>query len=130
MSRIQNDDAVALWRASECARRRCYDRRVVLLAFLAALVVVLAALVFAVVRAIGLWRQAKRTGGAIGGELASFEEKTARAERHMTEFERSSAELDEALERLRVSQARLRVLLAAVERAQDRVRWIRVFVPR
>lgn len=102
----------------------------VLLAFLAALVVVLAALTFAVVRAIGLWRQAKRTGGAIGGELESFEEKTARAERHMSEFENSSKDLEQALERLRVSQARLRVLVAAVERAQDRVRWIRVFVPR
>jgi exonuclease VII small subunit len=111
-------------------KRRWYDRRVVLLAFLVALVVVLAALTFAVVRAIGLWRQTKRTGGALGGELASFEEKAALAERHMSEFERSSKDLEEALERLRVSRARLRVLVDAVERAQDRVRWIRVFVPR
>jgi exonuclease VII small subunit len=103
---------------------------VVVLAFLAALVVVLAALALAVFRALGLWRQAKRTGGAIGGELASFEERTARAERHMSEFERSSEELEQALDRLRVSQARLRVLVTAVERAQDRIRWIRVFVPR
>ena len=48
----------------------------------------------------------------------------------MSEFESSSKDLEQALERLRVSQARLRVLVAAVERAQDRVRWIRVFVPR
>ncbi|HET7744757.1 MAG TPA: hypothetical protein VFK76_08440 [Gaiellaceae bacterium] len=102
----------------------------VLLAFLAALVVVLAALTFAVVRAIGLWRQTKRTGGTIGTELASFEEKAARAERHMSEFESSSEDLEQALERLRVSRARLRVLVASVERAQDRIRWIRVFVPR
>jgi len=103
---------------------------VVLWAFLAALVVVLAALVFAAIRAIGLWRQAKRTGRALTGELASFEERTAQTERQMAAFERSSAELEQALERLRVSQARLRVLVAAVERAQDRIRWIRVFVPR
>jgi exonuclease VII small subunit len=103
---------------------------VVLLAFLAALVVVVGALTFAIVRAIALWRQTKRTGGALGAELASFEEKAALAERHMSAFERSSADLEQALERLRVSQARLRVLVAAVERAQDRVRWIRVFVPR
>ncbi len=103
---------------------------VVLLAFLAALVVVLAALTLAAIRAIGLWRQVKRSGGAIGGELASFEEKAARAERHMSEFERSSKDLEQALERFRLSQARLRVLVASVERAQDRVRWIRVFVPR
>jgi len=103
---------------------------VVLWAFLAALVVVLVALVFAGVRAIALWRQAKRTGRVLSGELASFEERTAQTERHMAVFERSSGELEQALARLRVSQARLRVLVAAVERAQDRVRWIRVFVPR
>lgn len=102
----------------------------VLPAFLVALTLVLAATVFAVVRAIALWRQAKRSGRAISGELESFEERTSRAERHMAAFERSSHELELALERLRISQARLRILVAAVERAQDRVRWIRVFVPR
>ncbi len=102
----------------------------VLLAFLSALVVVLAALALAAIRAIGLWRQAKRAGSVISGEVASFEEKAAQAERHMSEFERSSKDLEHALERLRVSQTRLRVLIGTIERAQDRVRWIRVFVPR
>ena len=104
--------------------------RVVLAAFLVGLALVLAALAFAAARAIALWRQAKRTGGAVGRELASFEERVAHAERHMSEWERSSRELELALVRLRVSQARLRVLRDAVERAQGRIRWIRVFVPR
>jgi hypothetical protein len=34
-----------------------------------------------------------------------------------------------ALERLRMSQARLQVLRTALERSQDRVRWLRAFLP-
>ena len=102
----------------------------VLAAFLLGLLLVLVATVFVVVRGIGLWRQTKRTGRTLGSELISFEERAARAERHMSEWERSSRELELALDRLRISQARLRVLLDSVERAQSRVRWIRVFVPR
>src|SRR5712691_4319110 len=68
--------------------------RVVLVAFLASLAVVLASTAFATVRAIALWRQTKRTGGALGGELASLEEKTARAERHLAEWESSSRDLE------------------------------------
>jgi hypothetical protein len=103
---------------------------VVLTAFLVGLVLVLAATAFAVLRAIGLWRQAKRTGGTLRGEVASFEERAARAERHMSQWERSSGELELALARLRVSQARLRILLDAVDRAESRIHWIRAFVPR
>jgi len=102
----------------------------VLGAFLAGLAVVLVGTVFATVRAIGLWRQAKRTSRVFGEELASFEERATRTERHMSEWERSNRDFDLALERLRHSQARLRVLLDSLERAQGRVRWLRVFVPR
>ncbi len=107
-----------------------YDRpQVILSSFLVGLVLSIAALTFAVARAIGLWRQTKRTGSAMAAELSTFEEKSARAERHMAEWERSSGELDLALERLRRSRARLQVLLDAVERAQARTRWLRVFLP-
>jgi len=34
-----------------------------------------------------------------------------------------------ALERLRLSRARLQVLLASMERAQRRTRWLRAFLP-
>jgi hypothetical protein len=102
---------------------------VVLIAFLAGLALVVAGTAFMVVRAVGFWRQAKRTGGAFGVELSSFEERSARTERLLAEADRASNDLDAALERLRVSRARLQVLLGALDRAQARMGWLRAFVP-
>lgn len=101
----------------------------VLPAFLVGLAAVVAALIFAVVRAVGLWRQAKRTGGTIAHELSSFEERATRAERNVAEWVRASADLEAAIERLRMSRARLQVLTGALDRAQGRTRWLRVFIP-
>ena len=101
----------------------------VLLAFLAGLALFVASGIYAAVRAIGLWRRTKRTGRAFATELSSFEEKTARAERHLAEWERASSDLELALERLRESRARLQVLLRAVERSKRRTRWLRVLLP-
>jgi len=102
---------------------------VILLAFLIGLALALAALPFVVVRGIPLWRQLKRTGGAFANELSSFDERSARAERLLAEADRSSHELETALERLRVSRARLNVLVGALERARRRTRWLRVLLP-
>jgi exonuclease VII small subunit len=104
--------------------------RVVLVAFLAGLALSLLGVTVALVRGVVLWRQAKRTGGALSAEMSTFEEGAERAERHLAEWERSSAELERALEQLRRSRAGLQVLLDSVERAQARIRWLRVFVPR
>ena len=101
----------------------------VLLAFLVGLATVVVGTIVAAVRGVGLWRQAKRTGGALTKELSSFEERTATAERNLAAWERASADLEAAVERLRVSRARLQVLLDALERAQGRTRWLRVFLP-
>jgi triphosphoribosyl-dephospho-CoA synthetase len=101
----------------------------ILVAFLVGLALVVAATAFVVVRAVELWRNAKRTGGKFTDELALFEERSARAERLLTENERSSRELEAALERLRVSRARLDVLLGSLEAAQRRTRWLRVLLP-
>jgi len=102
----------------------------VLAAFLVGAALSLAGLVVAVVRGLGLWRQARHTAGTFTSELESFDEKTARTERHLAEWERASVRLDAAVERLRMSRARLRVLQDAVEQAQARIGWLRVFVPR
>jgi hypothetical protein len=102
---------------------------VVLIALLAGLAASLLATTLVVIRAIGLWRQARHTSGVFAQELSAFDERAARTERHLAEWERSSAELDLALERLRVSRARLQVLRDAMESAQGRVRWLRVFLP-
>ena len=101
----------------------------ILYAFLGGLAVALVAIAFVSVRGVGLWRQAKRTGGLISTELASFEERAARTEHLLAEAERSSQDLDAAVARLRVSRARLDVLLSSLEAAQRRTRWLRVLVP-
>jgi exonuclease VII small subunit len=101
----------------------------VLLAFLAGLVLVIAATAVCVVRGVRLWRQLKRTGRAIRAELSTFEARTARTETLLAQAERRGSELEAALERLRVSRARFQVLRDALESAQARVRWLRAFLP-
>jgi hypothetical protein len=102
---------------------------VVLLAFLFGLVAVVAATGFCVVRGLRLWRQAKRTGGVLSVEVARFEERSARTARLLEESDRANRDLQDALERLRVSRARMQVLTKSLARAQDRVRWLRSFLP-
>ena len=101
----------------------------ILLAFLIGLAAVVAATVLLVVRGLGLWRTARGTQRRLSAELAAFGERTARTERLLAENETASRELREALERLRVSQARLAVLTGALERATARTRWLRAFLP-
>jgi hypothetical protein len=101
----------------------------VLAAFLVALALVICATVFAVVRGVALWRDARRTGGRLSDELALFDERSARTERLLSDAEGSSRELEAALERLRVSRARLDVLLSSLEAAKRRTRWLRMLLP-
>jgi hypothetical protein len=102
---------------------------VVLTAFLVGLALAVLGIVVVAVRGLQLWRQGKSSGGAITSELASFEERAARTEQLLAEAERSSQDLQAAAERLRRSRAQLAVLLASVERAQRRTRWLRAFLP-
>jgi hypothetical protein len=102
---------------------------VVLVAFLVGLALALGGIVFVAIRGLALWRQGKRSGRAISSELALFEERTARTEQLLAEAEKSSQDLQAALERLRLSRARLQVLLASLERARHRTRWLRAFLP-
>lgn len=101
----------------------------ILLSFLAGLLLVVGATVYVVVQGISLWRQAKRSGGAFTSELASFEERAARTDRLLAEFDRASQDLLAAQERLRISRARLQVLTGSLEKAQRKTAWLRAFVP-
>jgi exonuclease VII small subunit len=101
----------------------------VLVAFLSGLAVVVVATVVCVVRGVRLWRQLKRTSRTIGAELNTFEARTARTETLLAQVERKSGELEAALERLRISRARLQVLRDALESAQGRLRWLRALLP-
>lgn len=101
----------------------------VLFAFLVGLTLALIGGLIAAVRAVRLWRQAKRTGGVFARELGSFEERSAATERHLAQWERASGDLQVALERLRASRARLQVLQSSLAQAQARIRWLRIFLP-
>jgi hypothetical protein len=102
---------------------------VVLTAFLVGLVLWLVGLFVLVVRGLELFRQAKRTGRTFSSELALFEERSARTEQLLAESGRASRDLQAAQERLRVSRARLDVLLGSIETARERTRWLRAFLP-
>jgi hypothetical protein len=102
---------------------------VILSAFLVGLALFLVGLFVVVIRAVELWRQGKRTGSALGDELALFEERAARTEQLLAEADRANEELQAAMERLRVSRAKLTVLLESLETARSRTRWLRAFLP-
>ena len=98
-------------------------------AFLVGLAISLAAIAYASVQGVWLWRQAKQTGGSLSTELASFEERSARTERLLADAESSNQDLDAAIARLRSSRARLNMLLGSLETTRRRTRWFRAFVP-
>jgi hypothetical protein len=102
---------------------------VVLSAFLIGLAASLVGIVVVAVRGLSLWRDAKRTGRAFTSELALFEERAARAEQLLADADRANQDLADAKERLRISRARLDVLLGSLETAQQRTRWLRAFLP-
>jgi hypothetical protein len=89
----------------------------------------LAGVFILVVRGVELWRNAKRTGKAFSNELMLFEERSARTEQLLAEADRASRDLQAAQERLRISKARLDVLLGSIETARQRTRWLRAFLP-
>jgi chromosome segregation ATPase len=102
---------------------------VILAAFLVGLALALVGIVVAAVRGIALWKQGKRSGGAITSELALFEERATRTEELLADADRASQELQAATERLRTSRAQLQVLLGSLEADQRRIRWLRAFLP-
>jgi hypothetical protein len=101
----------------------------VLTAFLIGLVLGVVGLFVVVLRGVALWKQGKRTGKAITGELELLEERSARTEELFAEADRAQADLQAAVERLRVSRAQLQVLLGSLESARRSTRWLRVFLP-
>lgn len=101
----------------------------VLTAFLAGLVLFLVGLFVLGMRALELWRTVKRSGKAFSSELTLFEERSARTEQLLAEADRASQDLQAAQERLRISKARLDVLLGSIDTARERTRWLRAFLP-
>jgi hypothetical protein len=101
--------------------------------FWIALVVFLAGflggLAFAILRAIALWRQLKRTGGSLSAEASRIADVADGIQTHLDRAAGSSAKLREATQRLAVSRAALEVELQALREAQHTVRRLLWFVP-
>ena len=103
------------------------------MAFWLALAVLVVALVcgvvYAVVRALQLYREAKRVGGVLGGEVARIEVTAAQIEAHMRNADEARGRLQAASDRLAVSRAKLNVQLAALHEARAQLRRVFWFVP-
>ena len=101
--------------------------------FWLALAVLLAGVVggiaYVVVRALALWRQLKRTGGAFGDEAARINEASAQVQGHLDRASASSGRLAEASQRLALSRARLELQLQALREARHTVRRMLWFLP-
>ena len=85
------------------------------LALAFAILVTVAAIVYAGLRGLELFRASKRLLSATGDELEAIERSTAQIESHLQAAAKSSDALNASLGRLRVSRARLNVLTAAVD---------------
>jgi hypothetical protein len=86
-------------------------------------------LAYAILRAIALWRQLKRTSGMLSAEAARIAEVAEGIQAHLDRAAASSAKLREALQRLALSRARLEVELQAVGEARHTMRRLLWFVP-
>jgi hypothetical protein len=102
-------------------------------AFWIALIVFLTAvvggLIYAVLRAIVLWRRLKRTGSVFEAEAARIAALTEATQPHLDRASASAARLQEAFARLAVSRARLDVQLQALREARHTVRQLLPFLP-
>ena len=87
------------------------------------------ALVLLAAQALGAWRALKQTRGAIVGGLGEFAAKSEAVADKLAAAG-DTPELQESLARLRLSLARLAVLRAAIDEAQETFGRVTVLVPR
>ena len=99
------------------------------LSLAAYLVTTIAGLAYAVLRALALWRQLKRTGRSFSDEAAHITDTAAEIQAHLDRASASSAKLGEASRRLAASRAALDVQLGAIREARHAVRRVLWFVP-
>ena len=89
----------------------------------------LGGLAYAVLRAIALWRQLKRTGRSFGVEASRIAEVAGGIQAHLDRASASSGRLSEGAARLAVSRAVLDVQLQALREARHAIRRLLWFVP-
>jgi hypothetical protein len=86
-------------------------------------------LAYAVLRGLALWRQLKRTKGALGAETARIADATAGIQAHLDRASASGTLLGEASARLQASRAILDVQLQALREARHTLRRTLWFLP-
>lgn len=100
------------------------------LALALALLVTVAAIVYAVLKGLELYRAAKVLLRATGEELARLERSSGQIERHLQAAATSGTSLSASLTRLQASRSRLAVLTSAVADVRASVGRITGVVPR
>jgi hypothetical protein len=79
---------------------------------------VVGGILYAVIRWRQAWRRFKALGSAVGKGLDDIATSSAEIDSHLTRAGESSERLSAALEKLRLSRARLAVLLSALQEAR------------
>jgi tRNA threonylcarbamoyladenosine modification (KEOPS) complex Cgi121 subunit len=100
------------------------------LSLIFALVLTVAAAIYATLKGLEAFRAFKRLGGAIGSELSRIEAATGQIERHLELAAESGTTLEASLARLRASRARLNVLTSALADVRAAVGRVTAVVPR
>jgi hypothetical protein len=99
------------------------------IAFAVLVVALVAAIAFAVVCGVVLWRQAKRTSAALGAETARIARVADEISMQLERADASGTKLSEASARLRSSVERLQLQRAAIDEARAAVRRTFWFLP-
>jgi len=100
------------------------------LALALAVLITIAAIVYAVLKGLELFRASKRVLRETSEELAAIERSTAQIEIHLQAAAESGTALNASLTRLHTSRARLNVLTAAVDDVRASVDRITGVYPR
>ena len=100
------------------------------LALIFALVLTVAAVIYATLKGLEAFRAFKRLGRTVGGELDRIAAATDGIERHLALAAESGTKLEASLTRLRASRARLNVLTSALADVRAAVGRITAVVPR
>jgi tRNA threonylcarbamoyladenosine modification (KEOPS) complex Cgi121 subunit len=96
----------------------------------AAVVLTVASLIYATLKALEAFRAFKALGRNVGGELDRVSATTAQIERHLELAAESGSRLEASLSRLRTSRAQLNVLTSALSDVRASVGRVTAVMPR
>jgi multidrug efflux pump subunit AcrA (membrane-fusion protein) len=92
-------------------------------------VIVAAAIVFAAVHGLRLWREVRKLPKGLLGQLTEITQRAAEAQERTTALEKQVADLQQQVESLNASLSRARVLMGAAGEVRALVDSARSFIP-